>query len=405
MIYQDNIIFGILAICVAFVVGLSNSSNPRLVKFFKFFPSVLLVYLIPALLTTFGVINIEKSSIYQFNIDNLLPACLILMTLSLDLKALAKLGPKCIIVFFAGTIGVVLGGPLAVAVVKSFVSTETLPPDSWKVLATLAGSWIGGGVNQASMKEIFQVEETIFVTSVAVDIFVGGFLWMSFLLFLANKNEKLNKWLKADPKLVESINLQNVSQVEQKADFTDYCYIVAVAFGGTALCKFLAEPLVNFIKTYAPALEAYNLTSVFFWVVIFASLVGVAISLSPLRTLEQKGASKIGSVLLYLLVASIGLKIDIMNAWSSPVFFLIGIIWISIHGVIIFSVAKLLRAPMFFVAVGSQANIGAAASAPIVASAFSSHLAPVGVLLAILGYVVGNYAAYICGLLMKWVLN
>lgn len=404
MFKEDGIIFGLLALVVAIVVGLSQSNHPALKRFFKFFPSVLLVYLIPAIMTSIGMIDISQSNIYQFNIDYLLPACLILMTLSLDLPALGKLGPKCILVFLAGTVGIVLGGPFAVMIVKPFAG-EALPSDAWKVLGTLAGSWIGGGVNQASMKEALQVEDTIFVTSVAVDIFVGAFFWMSTLLFLANKNEVMNKWLKADQKLVDQIDLQNVSHGEEAGSFKDYCWMIAVAFGGTSFCRFLSGPVVNLIKSYAPQLEAYNLTSAFFWVVIFASIVGVVTSMTPLRSLEKKGASKIGSVFLYLLVASIGMKIDLNNIWSSPVFFVIGMIWILFHGVFILMVTRLLKAPLFFMAVGSQANVGAAASAPIVASAFSAHLAPVGVILSILGYVVGNYAAYVCAMLMRWILT
>jgi uncharacterized membrane protein len=403
MINQDGIIFGLLALCVAIVVGLSHSPNSFLKKFFRVFPSVLLVYLIPALLTTFGVIDISQSILYNFNINNLLPTCLILMTLSLDLPALAKLGPKCLMVFFAGTIGVVLGGPVAILLVKPFAG-EALSPDAWKVLGTLAGSWIGGGVNQASMKEALQVEDTIFMTSVAVDILVGAFFWLSSLLFLANKNDFMNRFLKADPKLVEELQIETIAG-EEVASFKDYCWMMALGFGGTALCHLLAAPMVELIKTHAPQLEAYNLTSAFFWVVIFASFIGIFSSLTPLKKLESRGASKLGSVLLYLIVASIGMKIDLNNVWSSPLYFLIGFIWIIFHGAFILLVARLLRAPLFFMAVGSQANIGAAASAPIVASAFSPHLAPVGVLLSILGYVVGNYAAFASAMLMKWILN
>lgn len=403
MITDDGVVFGLLAIVVATVVGLSNSENKSLQKFFRFFPSVLLVYVIPALLTSLGLIDASNSKVYQFNIDYLLPSCLILLTISLDLPALKKLGPKCLAVFFAGTVGVILGGPFAVALVKPFAG-EALPSDAWKVLGTLAGSWIGGGVNQASMKEALQVDDTVFVTSVAVDIFVGAFFWMSTLLFLSSKNEVINKWLKADQKLVDQINLQNVGHGESVASFKDYCWILAVGFGGTSICRFFAIPIVNFIKTYAPYLETYNLTSVFFWVVILASIMGVLISLTKLRDLESKGASKLGSVFLYMLVASIGMKIDLTNVWSSPVYFLVGMIWILFHGAFILTATKLLRAPLFFMAVGSQANIGAAASAPIVASAFAPHLAPVGVILAILGYVVGNYGAYVSAMLMRWVL-
>ena len=402
MIKDDSIIFGLLALLIALTISISESQRPALRKFFTYFPSILLVYLLPALGTTIGLFDLSQSNLYQFNIDHLLPACLILMTLSLDLKSLKELGPKCLLVFLAGTTGVILGGPIAVSIAK-FLMPESVPSDAWKVLSTLAGSWIGGGVNQAAMKEVFQVEETVFVTSVAVDIVVGAFFWMSTLLFLANKNNQINKWLRADDNLIQKLNFKSIKM--SQPTFKDYCWIIGVSFGGTAISRLIATPLVEYIKTNAPELEAYNLGSIFFWVIIFASVIGILISVTPLRSLEEKGASKIGSVLLYMLVASIGLKIDLSNIWTSPVFFLIGFIWILFHGFFIFFIARLLKAPLFFVAVGSQANIGAAASAPIVASAFASHLAPVGVILAILGYVLGNYGAYVCALLMRWVLT
>ena len=401
MIQNDAVVFGILAICVALVTGLSQSRNPFWEKFFGIVPSVLLVYLLPAMLGSFGVIDSSSSKVYSFNTDYLLPACLILMTLSLDLKKLAHLGPKCLIVFFAGTLGVVLGGPIALFIAKMFF-TSSVPDDAWKVLTTLAGSWIGGGVNQAAMKQVLQVDDTVFAMVVAVDILVGN-AWMAFLLFLANKNIVMNKWLKADNGLISKLDISGTHHRPIPPSFTDFTWLLCLGFGGMGVCYFLAPPIVEFIKINLPFLEKYNLTSVFFWVVILATVVGIGASLTKLRTLEDKGASKFGQALLYLLVASIGMKMDITKLFQNPIFIFIGFVWIMVHGLVILGAAKLLRTPLFFMAVGSQANIGAAASAPIVASAFAPHLAPVGVLLAVLGYVIGNYGAYICGLLMQMV--
>ncbi|MFY7994243.1 MAG: DUF819 domain-containing protein [Bacteriovoracaceae bacterium] len=401
MIQNDAVVFGILAICVAVVTGLSHSKNHFWQKFFSIVPSVLMVYLLPAFLNSVGIIDSRESKVYSFNTDYLLPACLILMTLSLDLKKLVKLGPKCLMIFFAGTIGVILGGPIALGLAKLFFSAS-VPDDSWKVLTTLAGSWIGGGVNQAAMKQVLQVDDTVFAMVVAVDILVGN-AWMAFLLFLANKNKVINKWLKADHNLVNQLDISGTHHHAEAASFKDMTWMLALGFGGMGLCYLLAVPIVDFIKVYLPFLEKYNLTSVFFWVVILATVVGIISSMTKLRELEYKGASKLGTALLYLLVASIGMKIHLTEMFQNPIFIFIGFVWIIIHGIIIMSVTKLLKAPLFFMAVGSQANIGAAASAPIVASAFAPHLAPVGVLLAVLGYVVGNYGAYICGLLMQMV--
>jgi uncharacterized membrane protein len=86
---------------------------------------------------------------------------------------------------------------------------------------------------------------------------------------------------------------------------------------------------------------------------------------------------------------------------TNPGLFGVGVTWILIHGGLIFIVARLLRAPVFYMAVGSQANIGAAASAPVVASAFHPSLAPVGVLLAVLGYALGTYCAWVTGQIMR----
>jgi uncharacterized membrane protein len=401
VIQNDAVVFAILAICVAVVTGLSHSKNKGWQKFFAIVPSVLMVYLLPAILNSVGVIDSTQSKVYSFNTDYLLPACLILMTLGLDLKKIVKLGPKCLIIFFAGTLGIVIGGPIALGVAKIFFSSS-VPDDSWKVLTTLAGSWIGGGVNQAAMKQILQVDDSVFAMVVAVDILVGN-AWMAFLLFLANKNKAINKWLKADHNLVDQLDLSEAHHQASAASFQDFTYMIALGFGGMGLCYFLATPIVEFIKAYLPFLEKYNLTSTFFWVVILSTIVGIVASMTKLRELEVKGASKFGTALLYLLVASIGMKMNLTEMFQNPIFIFIGFVWIIIHGIVILGVTKLLKAPLFFMAVGSQANIGAAASAPIVASAFAPHLAPVGVLLAVLGYVVGNYGAYICGLLMKMV--
>jgi uncharacterized membrane protein len=144
------------------------------------------------------------------------------------------------------------------------------------------------------------------------------------------------------------------------------------------------------------------LNSAFFWIVVIATAIGLALSFTKARDLEGVGASRMGSVLLYVLVATIGMQMDLGAILDNPILFLIGFIWILFHASIMILVAWLIKAPFFYVAVGSQANIGGAASAPIVASAFDPSLAPVGVLLAVLGYAIGTYGAYLSGLMMQW---
>ncbi|KAA0223567.1 DUF819 family protein [candidate division KSB1 bacterium] len=78
-----------------------------------------------------------------------------------------------------------------------------------------------------------------------------------------------------------------------------------------------------------------------------------------------------------------------------------GVVWILFHIGFLFLGARLLKAPMFLVAIGSQANIGGAASAPIVAAAYYEAMAPVGVLMGVLGYLLGNYGGLLCALLLR----
>jgi uncharacterized membrane protein len=155
------------------------------------------------------------------------------------------------------------------------------------------------------------------------------------------------------------------------------------------------------IREHAPFLQKYSLTSSFFWIVVIATTGGLILSFTKVRRLEGAGASTLGSAFLYILVASIGMKMDITAIFKTPGLFLIGIVWMIIHVSILLTVGKLIKAPFFFTAVGSQANVGGAASAPIVAAAFHPSLAPVGVLLAVFGYALGTYGAYFCGLLMQ----
>jgi len=174
-----------------------------------------------------------------------------------------------------------------------------------------------------------------------------------------------------------------------------------VGFGVTAFAHFGSDLIAPWIAVNAPGLEKFSLTSGFFWLIVISTTIALGLSFTRARELEGIGASRYGSVFLYVLVATIGMKMDLMAIFENPGLFLVGLIWMAIHAILLIGVAKLIKAPFFFMAVGSQANVGGAASAPIVASAFHPSLAPVGVLLAVLGYAVGTYGAWFCGMLMQ----
>ncbi len=191
---NDAIVLGILMGILGFVFITSNSKNSFWIKFYKYVPALLLCYFIPSIFNSLGVISGDSSKLYFVASRYLLPTSLALLTISIDLKEIKKLGSKALIMFFTGTLGIIIGGPLAILIV-SFISPDIIggsgPEAVWRGLSTVAGSWIGGGANQAAMKEVFQVDDTIFSAMVAVDVIVAN-VWMAFLLYGVGMNNKID---------------------------------------------------------------------------------------------------------------------------------------------------------------------------------------------------------------------
>lgn len=404
LVTNDAVVLGLLAATLGAVFWSSNSPHPALRAFYRYVPALLLCYFVPALFNTFGLIDGEHSRLYFVSSRYLLPATLVLLTLSIDIPAILKLGPKALTLFLTGTVGVIIGGPLAILIVGS-VSPETVSGEVWRGLAAVAGSWIGGGANQAAMKDVFEIPNELFGMMVAVDVIVAN-VWMAVLLWMAANQGRLDAARGADTRAIDELRARAERFTLEHArnpTLADLILIVAVGFVLTGLAHALGEPLAAWIAASAPGLDKFSLTSSFFWIVVLATTFGLLASFTPAKRLEGAGASKIGQVLLYVLVASIGMQMNVLAVFTNPGLFVVGIVWISIHAVLLLVVARLLRAPTFYLAVGSQANIGGAASAPVVASAFHPSLAPVGVLLAVLGYALGTYGGYLSGLMMRLV--
>ncbi|WGL17256.1 DUF819 family protein [Microbulbifer bruguierae] len=408
MITNDAIIFGLLAAILGFVFYTASSETRFWKRFYRFVPALLLCYFLPSLLNSFHIIDAENSNLYFVASRYLLPASLVLLTLSIDLKGIVNLGFKAPIMFLTGTLGIVIGGPLAL-LIMSAVDPGLLngngPDAIWRGMTTVAGSWIGGGANQAAMKEIFEVGDQVFSAMVTVDVIIAN-LWMAVLLIMAGNAYKLDQKRGADTSAIDTLR-ERVEQMQRKHSrnptLQDLMLIAAVAFGITGIAHGCADFLGPWFERNAPQLEQFSFTSKFFWLIIIATTLGICMAFSPAKKLEGAGASKVGTVFIYFLVATIGTKMDITALKDSPELFILGLIWMAIHAGLLLLVAKLIKAPTFFMAVGSQANVGGAASAPVVAAAFHPSLAPVGVLLATVGYALGTYAALFCGQLLRMI--
>jgi len=453
-ITNDAVVLGLLISILAGVFYTSGLKTLFWTKFYKFVPALLLCYFVPSLFNSAGLISaewftdgvfvhleslgftfsnytdlsqiqalIDSESITSESLDPfrghsnlyfvasrfLLPASLVLLCLSIDMKGIISLGPKALIMFFTATAGIVIGGPIAIMVI-SVIAPGVLdgagPDEVWRGLSTVAGSWIGGGANQTAMNEIYEPSGKLFSAMITVDVIVAN-VWMAFLLVGAGMSDKVDKVFKADNSAINALKskIENYqASISRVPTLTDIMVILFIGLGCTGLAHFLADLISPFMKGHMDFLEDIGLESLaghFFWLVVIATTAGLILSFTRLKSYEGAGASRIGSVFLYILVATIGMKMDILAIFENPGLFLIGGIWMLVHVALLLGVGKLIKAPFFFTAVGSQANVGGAASAPIVASAFSPALAPVGVLLAVFGYALGTYMAIVCAELMR----
>lgn len=407
LITNDAIVLGILMAILAFVFITAHSDVPFWKKFYTYIPALLLCYFIPSIFSTIGLYSGDVSRLYTIASQYLLPTSLVLLTISIDLKAIARLGPKAVIMFLGGTVGIIIGGPLAVLIV-SLINPDLVggqgPEAVWRGLATIAGSWIGGSANQTAMKEVYEVGDRLFSVMIAIDVLVAN-VWMACLLFAAGRSRQIDAKVGADTSAIDEVKTKVEefrARVARIPALKDTITVLAVGFVVTAISHLGADLIAPRIERHAPGLAQFSLTSKFFWIVVIATTGGLLLSLSSrVRALEGVGASMLGSVLLYVLIATIGMKMNILAVFDQPALFLVGSIWMGFHALTMLLLAWLIKAPLFFLAVGSQANVGGAASAPVVASAFHPALAPVGVLLAVLGYALGTYGGWLSGQLMR----
>jgi uncharacterized membrane protein len=403
-------IFAVLLAVLAIIFWFGERAAGK--KVFSIIPKLVFCYFVPTTLTTLGVLP-EESGLYAWIKDYMLPASLLLLILALDVPGILRLGPKAVIMLLSGTLGVVIGGPLALLIFRGVV-----PEDTWRGMTALCGSWIGGGANMVALGEIAGCSDEMFGKMIIVDVFIAN-IWMGILLFLAGRQQAIDRRTGANTAAIEDLK-RRVEEFQAKTTrnptLSDLIIIVAFGFVGAYLAyiagDWLAEQLQHVDarateKALALDPEAGPVMTPYLsattWKFILITTAGMILSFTRARSLEGAGASKIGSVFLYLLVASIGAHADFRTIADAPLLVALGAVWMLVHIVILLGVGKLIRAPIFFVAVGSQANIGGAASAPIVASAFHPTLAPVGVLLAVAGYVLGTYAGLLCMAMLKLV--
>lgn len=381
MIQHPAGILCILALIVAGIVFFFE--DPRTRKFFKFPPPLFWIYFLPMIFSGVGVLP-QEHAIYPKITSTVLPAGLILLLISTDMKAILKLGRPALLMMFTGTVGIMAGALFVVMLFKPW-----LPADAWSGFGALSASWIGGSANMIAVKEATHTPDAVFFPMIVVDTVVA-YSWMGILILLEGVQKKYDRWNRSDRGVVEELSGKSAS-LDARAKKFSFQYlplILAVAFGGAWISNWMAGLVGN---------------GSFAWTIILASTLGILLSFTSLRRLESHGASRMGYLFLFFVLTSIGARASLSGIFSAPILILAGVVLVLIHALFLFTVSRIARIPLSLAATASQANIGGPASAPIVAAAYEPALAPVGLLLGILGNVMGTYLGLITSQFCKWV--
>jgi uncharacterized membrane protein len=387
LIQDPMVVFAFLAAVVASIFWVSGLE--RFKKAFEVAPPVIYVYFLPMFATTAGITP-ATSATYDWMTRYLLLFALLMLMISIDMKSVARLGPMALVMVVAGTLGIVLGGPISLLIFQPF-----LPADAWTGFAALSGSWIGGTANMVAIAESVGTPESAFGPIIVVDTVVG-YGWMGVLLFFASYQQRFDTRTGARTAAIEETNrrLQELDRDRHPTTLRDAVVMIGMGLAASVGAFRLAQ------TDLFPTLGDPAIISKTTWAVLIVVTGGLALSFTRLRDLEKVGASGLGYTALYLLLSGIGAQANLRAVLQAPMYLVAGAVWIAIHAGVLLGVARVVRAPLFFVATGSMANIGGAATAPVVAGVYHPAMAPVGLLMAVAGYVLGIYGALVCAWLL-----
>jgi uncharacterized membrane protein len=395
-------LFAFLAGIVALIY--LASEQKKLQKIFHILPCVFWVYFIPMALATLGIFP-EKSPTYDILRDFVLPSSLLLLFLSVSIPDIIKLGPRALGMMFIGSLGIIVGAIVGMFAMKPFFASGLLPkehfPILWKGVSALSGSWIGGSANMAAVWESVvsnpptPAEGQLYSAMVAVDVIVA-YSWMALVIALSVFQKRFDAWIKADTRIIEDVNqrMKKIQEGSAKVLRTEkFLYMISLALALSFVCLLLSRGMEKFFYGFITNGTIRSVLKEYTILIVLVTILGICLSFTPVRKLEDYGASRVGYALLYLVLARIGAMANLNAIGKFPFYILMGVVWVGVHALFLIVGARILRSPMFFVATSSQANIGGTVSAPVVAAAYQPNLAIVGLLMAVVGNIIGTFLA------------
>ena len=380
----------VLIAVVTFWFWLERSSRWKL---FEFLPPLIFIYATPVLLSNFGVIPYESGA-YDFLRHYGLPMFIVLMLIKVDVVAAVRIMGKGVFVMLLGSVGVVFGGVMAYKLGQTLTFGDYFPlaQDSWRAFGTLAGSWIGGTGNMTAAHAGLEGTPADLTMAAAADQMVY-LIWLPILLGSKSFADRFNRWARVPAGRIEAMEsaAADFKTSENAPTMTSLLYLGLLAIGFTWISLGLSEVLPPVVVGGAVVITAGT------WLILLVTTFALLASVTPARKLPA--AQPIAMAIIYVYVARVGATMDLSVVdWDKMIGFIaMAYVWIAIHGAFILTGAWIFRVDVHTVAIASAANIGGAASAPIVAAHHRETLVPASILMALIGYALGNYLAILTG--------
>lgn len=356
-------------------------------KFFDYAPPIVLLYLITMIFCTLKVWDMEATKpAYSALKNNILFAMIFLMLLRCDIRKIVKLGPKMLGGFFCASITIALGFIITYAILHG-----PLGEGAWKALGALCGSWMGGSGNMIAVQAALDIGEADMAYALVVDS-IDYSIWVMFLLWAINLAPKFNKWVKANTKTLDEVS-KRLEDDAKAADGSITFVNIIFLLGLSLVVSALGQNIGSTLNGSLPFLDTST------WTVLFITLAGLVGALTPVG--KMAGTTELSNVMLYSVVALLASRASFLELTDAPVWIIAGFMILGIHAILMVICAKIFKLDMFTCGVASLANIGGSASAPILAGAYSGALVPVGVLMALMGYVIGTGGGLIVANIMS----
>lgn len=385
MIENGFTYISVLVMIASSIVYIEKKSH---YKIFAYLPAIVILYFMVMLASTFGLWEKTESisETYKSIKSNLLPAMIFLMLLLADMREIVKLGPKMILTFVLASVSISFG-----FIGMFFLFHSSFGIESWKAFAALSGSWMGGTANMVAIQGALALPDSAMGYTLLIDS-IDYAIWVMILLSFVPLATKFNRWTKADTSVLDDVSKRLAGKESSKTaiDFPSLFFLLGISL--------LVSSIAQYGAVFLPTTDFLTQST---WIVILATLAGILFAMTPLSHIS--GASELANMMLYLIIALIASRANFSELTQAPLYIFAGFVILMIHTMIMLIVAKLFKLDLFSLGVASLANIGGVASAPILASAYAKALIPIGVLMAMMGYIFGTFGGLMVGKVLLWI--